>query len=150
MRRSRRAQMDPALGDERANCSDNAGTGRVHHFDPSRLQPASKFIDVAYAPGTILVPATTETRRPIPGRLWHDKAASCKIEREFSERRIHFSDTVARKIDNPFLTNEMVLFDERRMYLDTSVQLPYSPELYLSAVAQRCADAIAASVDAPV
>jgi capsular polysaccharide biosynthesis protein len=124
--------------------------GGIHHFDPSRLQATSKFIDPGYAPKTVVVPATSELRKPLRGCVWHDKASGYTIKRRFSARQIRFADTVARRIDAPLLAKEMVLFDEKRMYLDTSIELEYSPKYYLPAVTQRCAEAIKASVDAPV
>jgi hypothetical protein len=123
----------------------------VHHFDPSRLQVRSKFIDSDYAPKTGVVPATSQVRRPLPGSVWHDKACGDRIGRAFSPRRIRFAETLARTIDNPLLAREMILFDEERMYLDTSIELQQRrPKLVIPAVTQRWAEVITASVDAPV
>jgi capsular polysaccharide biosynthesis protein len=122
----------------------------VHSFDPSRLQATSKFIDDEYAPKTVLVAATNELRTPLPGRVWHDKACNHKEKRRFSARTIEFADTVARTIDAPLLAKEMILFDEKRMYLDTSIELEYLQNLALPAVTQRCVEAITATAGAPV
>jgi len=124
--------------------------GAVHHFDPSRLQVTSKFIDPEYAPKAVVLPAISRLMRPLPGRLWHDKACNQWIERRFSARRIQFAHTLARTIDYPLLTKEMILFDENRMYLDTSIRLEYSADDYLPEVTKQCAEAITASAGAPV
>jgi hypothetical protein len=122
--------------------------GEVHHCDPSRLEPISKLIDEDYAPKVVLIPATSEIRKPLPGRIWHDEACARKIKRNFSAQEISFGNIVARTIDNPLLAQEMMLFDERRMYLDTSIELQYLGRPALPAITQNCAGAISASVNA--
>ncbi|MGP0076788.1 MAG: glycosyltransferase family 61 protein [Bryobacteraceae bacterium] len=123
---------------------------QIHHFDPSRLEAISKLVDEDYAPRVVLVPPTSQLRKPQRGRLWHDKASDQKAKRDFSARRIPFSATSARIIESPLLTREMILFDEQRLYLDTSIELEYSEKLALPEVMQRFGEAITASVDAPV
>ena len=123
--------------------------GGVHHFDPERLRATSKFVDDEYAAKSVVVPPTIEVREPLPGRLWHDKTSGPGIEREFAAREIQFAATVARCIEHPLLAREMMLFDEHRMYLDTSIELAYSPGSALPTVARRCAEAIASSAAAP-
>jgi capsular polysaccharide biosynthesis protein len=123
---------------------------RVHHFDPSRLQPVSKFIDCDYAPKAVVVPATSELRTPLPGRIWHDKFSKPRIARNFSARKTQFADTIARSIRNPLLAEEMVLIDEKSMYLDASISLQYEPKQALAEVTERFANAVRRSLHAPV
>lgn len=125
--------------------------GGVHHFDPSRLQATSKFIDHEYASKTVVVPATRERRKPLPGRLWHDEA--CRhhpVRRKFAAHEIQFEATLARRVDNALLVKEMFLFDESRMYLDTSIEMEYAREHGVPEVTQRFSEALRASADAPV
>src|SRR5215831_3870775 len=126
---------------------------KLRHFDPAALEVASKFIDCDYSPKALIVPATSVAQQPLPGRIWYDDASAKHARgepRRFSAREIHFPDILARTIDKPILVNEMILFDKRRLYLDTSIELEYSYEHYLPSVTERFRTAIGSSIGAPI
>lgn len=129
---------------------DNRSEARIYPFDPSGLQPVSKFIDPEYTPKKILIPATSEIRKPLPGNLWHDKACRNKVRRRKGARNIEFAGIAARNIDSPLLIDEMFLLDSDRLYLDTSIELHYLEKSGLGGVLERSATAIRASAHAAV
>ena len=122
----------------------------LHHFDPLRMRAVSKHLDAGYAPRSVVVPATSELRKPLRGRVWHDKACRHQVRRGFSPRRVQFAATVAHRVENPLLAKEMFLFDAQRMYLDTSIELQYLQLQALPAVTERFTEAITGSQGAPV
>jgi len=124
-------------------------SGNLYPIDPWRLKIASKFLDDDYAAKTLVVPATREIRRPLPGRVWHDGASKHPVERSFADHEIAFGDTVARSIENPLLAGEMVLYDQSHLYVDTSIELEYSSD-QTGSVAERLRAKLAQSADAPL
>jgi hypothetical protein len=120
--------------------------GRIHHFDSSQLQATSKFVDYEYAPKMVLLPATSELRKPLLGRIWCDTAAG-HFERRFTPYRIRFGDTVARTVDHPLLAKERFLFDRERMYLDTSIHIQRAGKSAMPEITREYSEAIRASVN---
>lgn len=124
--------------------------GEVYHFDPHRLQPVSKIIDADYVAAKPITPPISEIRQPVSVRIWHDAACAGKMRRRTSALQINFAGAAARTIDKPLLADEMVLFDSRRIYLDTSIMLQHHDKDVLAQVIQRNAEAIRAAAEAPV